>query len=301
MVSHPPPINTNAGLRDSSNPTQIPNCPKKRIIVACDGTWLNSDSVKQVPSNVTRILRSIPPVGVDNSNPLYPKPIPQITYYQNGIGTGHPSWYSKYIGNFICAITGEGISTTIREAYAFICNNYHRGDDIIILGYSRGAFTARSISKLINQLGLLTPKGLSYIVELCNDWEHQRDKNWKSPHQEPWPDRPCFSDPAYQEKLRELNLTRPNIPVKCVGVWDTVGCLGVPMLAIFPQPVAKEFVFEDTRVDDNVEYAFQALGLDEKRRCYSPCIWFKPAEQKFPRVLKQTWFPGVHADIGEFI
>lgn len=282
----------------SSNPARMHSCPKKRIIVACDGTWMDSDGVDQTPSNITRIVRSIPPVGVDHSDPADPKPIPQITFYQNGIGTGQSGLYYRLLGKYLSGATGEGLADNIREVYNFICCNYHRGDEIILLGFSRGAFTARSISTLIQQLGLLTPKGLQFMVDICDDWEHQNIQGWKSTSPEPWPNRPNFGDPAYHDMLHKLQLTRRNIPVKCVAVWDTVGALGIPSLAIFPPSRTKEFAFVDTKALDNIEYAFQALGLDEKRRSYAPTVWYKPPEQKLPKVLKQTWFPGVHSDIG---
>lgn len=295
MAASPPSVDTNLNHNDdaytSSNPTRIHSCPHKRIIVACDGTWMDSDGVDQVPSNITRIVRAIPPVGVDHSGPS-PQPITQVTFYQNGIGTGSGGWYSKHIGKYVSGATGEGLAANIREAYNFICGNYHRGDEIVLLGFSRGAFTARSISTLIKQLGLLTPKGLGHLVEICDDWEHQnRGSDWMTSYpDEPWPNRPNFGSAEYHEKLRELKLTRKDIPVKCVGVWDTVGALGMPTMSLWPQAKAKEFAFVDTRVEDNIEYAFHALGLDEKRRSYAPTVWFKSEEQKFPRVLKQTWF-----------
>lgn len=260
---------------------------------------MDSDGIDQIPSNVTRIVRAIPPVGVDNSNPAHPKPITQVTFYQNGIGTGQTDFYYRNIGKFVSGATGEGLSNNIREAYAFICSNYHKDDEIILIGFSRGAFTARSISTLIKQLGLLTPKGLSHMVEICDDWEHQNIKGWKSQYkEEPWPDRPSFATQEYKDMLQKLQLTRSNIPIKSVAVWDTVGALGIPKIALFPRPATRKFAFVDTKVEDNIEYAFHALGLDEKRSSYAPTIWFKPSGHKFPRVLKQTWFPGVHSDIG---
>lgn len=90
--------------------------------------------------------------------------------------------------------------------------------------------------------------------------------------------------------LHKLKMTRRDIPVKCVAVWDTVGALGMPKIAIMPQKHNKRFAFVDTRVEDNIEFAFHALGLDEKRKSYAPTVWFKPEEQKLPRILKQTWF-----------
>jgi hypothetical protein len=265
---------------------------RKRIIVCCDGTWMDSDGEYQVPSNVTRIARAITPLGKDDAG----NDIPQIIFYQNGVGTGSNSLYVKYVGG----ATGGGLAEHIREAYSFICQNYIDGDEIFLIGFSRGAFTARSISSVIRALGLLTSKGLENFASLFEDWQHQLDADWKTKYPNyPWPGhRPPVSAPDYQRKMLELELTRPNIPIKAVAVWDTVGGLGIPMIGLLPQPPSTEFAFVDTKVEPNIEYAFQALALDEHRRAYSPTIWEKPDGQEFPRKLKQTWFPGVHSDIG---
>lgn len=270
-----------------------PPHPKKRIIVCCDGTWMDSDGDTQVPSNVTRMARSLKPIGVDNTV-TPPKPIVQVIFYQNGVGTGSHSPYTKYIGG----ATGEGMSYNIREAYSFLCHNYHTGDEIVLIGFSRGAFTARSVSSFIRSVGLLTPGGLKYLTPIFEDWKYQGNKSYVSKHQKPWANRPPQYTPEYQRKLLELELTRPDIQIKCVAVWDTVGALGVPRIGILPQAPSKDYAFVDTTVEPNIEYAFQALALDEHRRSYTPTIWSKPAGQQYPRVLKQTWFPGVHSDVG---
>ncbi|KAL2432670.1 hypothetical protein ABEF95_014355 [Exophiala dermatitidis] len=276
-----------------------PEQPRKRIVVCCDGTWKDSDGDYQTPSNVTRIARAIAPVGVDTSTggPDQPTPIPQVVFYQNGVGTGSNSLYDKYIGG----ATGEGLAEHIREAYSFICLNYNAGDEIFLIGFSRGAFTARSISSLINAAGLLTAKGLEFFVQVFEDWEFQQKKDFKSK----WPNlpfvghKPPVTDPHYQRQLIQRGLTRPNVKVKCVAVWDTVGGLGIPMIGLLPQPPSTDFAFVDTRVESNIEYAFQALALDEHRRSFSPTVWDWPrVEPHDLKVLKQTWFPGVHSDIG---
>ncbi|KIW30846.1 uncharacterized protein PV07_02539 [Cladophialophora immunda] len=270
--------------------------PRKRIVVCCDGTWLDSDGDYQTPSNVTRIARAVPPVGVDKSTTPH-QPITQIVFYQNGVGTGSPSLYDRFIGG----ATGEGLAEHIREAYSFICLNYNPGDEIFLLGFSRGAFTARSISSLINAAGLLTSKGLEYFVQVFEDWEFQQKKDFKTR----WPDlpfvghKPPVTHPDYQRQLIDNGLTRPNIKVKCVAVWDTVGGLGIPMIGLLPQPPSTDFAFVDTRVESNIEYAFQALALDEHRRSFSPTIWDWPHVESYDlKILKQCWFPGVHSDIG---
>ena len=145
--------------------------PKKRIVICCDGTWLDSDGDYQTPSNVTRLARAIPPVGVDQSvSP--PQPIPRVIFYQNGLGTGSPSLYDKVIGG----ATGEGLAEHIREAYSFIYLNYNHGDEIFLLGFSRGASTARSISSLINAAGLVTATGLEYFVQYSRIGKFNRRK-----------------------------------------------------------------------------------------------------------------------------
>ncbi|RVX72038.1 hypothetical protein B0A52_04636 [Exophiala mesophila] len=278
----------------ATSPSTTP-APKKRLIVCCDGTWMDSDGNYQTPSNVTRIARAIPPTGLDNSvHP--PQPITQVVFYQNGIGTGSKSLYTKYVGG----ITGEGLAEHIREAYSFICLNYNPGDDIILIGFSRGAFTARSISSLIKAVGLLTANGLAFFNQIFEDWEYQQNPDFRTK----WPDipfpnhKPPVTDPTYQKELLKRRLVRPGIKIKCVAVWDTVGGLGIPLVGLLPQPPSKDFAFVDTRVESNIEYAFQALALDEHRRAYAPTIWDWPKDKSDLKVLKQTWFPGVHSDIG---
>ncbi len=265
--------------------------PRKRIIVCTDGTWMDSDGDVQIPSNVTRICRCIKQEGIHRTSGNV---ISQVVYYQSGVGT-EDSMYSRYVGG----ATGKGISEHIREAYSFICTNYHPGDEIFLIGFSRGAFTARSVASLIRAIGLLTPTGLEFFYEIFEDWEFQLKKGWATAYPlEPWPHRPAINTPEYRHKLLELELTRPEIPIKAVAVWDTVGALGIPLIALLPQPPSTDYAFVDTKVESNIEYAFQALALDEHRRSYSPTIWEKPSGQAWPRILKQCWFPGVHSDIG---
>jgi uncharacterized protein (DUF2235 family) len=150
--------------------TPVPPPTRKRIIVCCDGTWMDSDGDVQVPSNVTRIARAIKPWGTDSDG----NRIPQLIFYQNGVGTGSSSPYVKYVGG----ATGDGLADNIREAYAFVCLNYVDGDEIIVIGFSRGAFTARSISSLIRALGLLTPEGMEYFIPITDDWQFQSKPGW---------------------------------------------------------------------------------------------------------------------------
>ncbi|KAF2007022.1 hypothetical protein P154DRAFT_180955 [Amniculicola lignicola CBS 123094] len=266
----------------------------KRLIVACDGTWLNSDNglingKLAIPSNVTRISRAIKPISQDG--------IPQIVYYHFGLGT-----QGGVMDRLISGATGEGLGDTVREGYSFLANNYHPGDEIFLIGFSRGAYTARSIAGLVGQVGLLTKKGLNSLPEIFKDVQHRRDERYipKNPNV-PFPNKPSADDPRYAEELERRGLTRLDIPVKAIGVWDTVGSLGLPRIGWLTKvglqnAESKEMSFYDTKLSNCVENAFQALALDEKRTAFSPAVWEKPDGNR--TTLRQVWFPGTHSNVG---
>lgn len=108
-----------------------------------------------IPTNVTHLSRAIPPEDA--------KGRPQVVYYQAGVGTGWSTIEQLWGGS-----TGTGLSENIREAYAFLVNNYQDGDTVVLLGFSRGAFTARSIGGLIGDFGLIDKKsaGMEYFYSI---------------------------------------------------------------------------------------------------------------------------------------
>ena len=194
-----------------------------------DSIWpWDTNGHLQTPSNVTRICRAILPESEEG--------IQQIVYYQAGIGTGTGIW-DRLVGGG----TGAGLSENIREAYSFLANNYQDGDEIFLLGFSRGAFTARSIAGLIASVGLLTRRGLPIFYQVFKDWENQVKPGYVP--QFPSPNKVPVTDKGYtQELLRvslsvkylytnhtnflmQLGYTTLNIPIRAVGVWDTVGMI----------------------------------------------------------------------------
>lgn len=266
----------------------------KRLIVACDGTWNDSDDGSKsgkiaVPSNITRISRAIKAVSQDG--------VQQIVNYHAGLGT-EGTKFSRFLGG----TTGKGLSDNVREAYSFLANNYHHGDEIFLLGFSRGAFTARSIGGLIGEIGLLTKKGLNALPEVYDDVQHRRDPNYVPQNPDiPFTRKPSASDPRYAQELERRGLTRLDIPIKVIAVWDTVGSLGIPRIGFLQRAglqmrQSKATGFHDTKLSNCVENAFQALALDEQRSSFSPAIWEKPEGN--PTTLRQVWFPGAHANVG---
>lgn len=194
----------------------------KRIIIACDGTWDDDNYgmekndllpwAKPTPkpsSNVTHMCRSILPFDAQTRQQ-------QIVYYQAGIGSAN-TLKDKLWGG----LTGFGISGHVREAYAFLCHNWveskhdpGKSDEIIIIGFSRGAFTARTISAMISNLGLLSMKGMSYFYPIFKDWENQIVPGYVSPYEEPFPPgtypdltkKPNIRDPVYTSFLLEVHI-----------------------------------------------------------------------------------------------
>lgn len=218
---------------------------RKKIIVACDGTWQDADSDSKrihpwwkfwknehqlMPaSNVARLCRCINKAIVDEAGRPVP---PQLVFYQAGIGT---SWMQRLSGG----LTGKGITSNIRDAYSFICNNYEEGDEIFLFGFSRGAFTVRSLSALLRTIGILNASGLAHFLSISQDWKHQNDDQWPltgTPFVgEPWgsredprpsPTSAADQENAYVKKLKELDFLRADkapTGIKACGVWDTVG------------------------------------------------------------------------------
>jgi len=302
--------------------------PMKRLVVCCDGTWVDSNNgttislnpidlignfmgkVKlQTPSNVTRIGRCVRQIDTSNAS----QPIQQITYYQAGIGSQNLE--DKVLGG----ATGFGLAEHIREAYQFIAANYNHfaydvdgdgttGDEIYLIGFSRGAFTARSVASFINYVGLLTKVGMTHFYTIFVDWENQQKKSWKAPFSnDPFEghDKKEYNlfdkdgKKKYVQKLVDLGMTVPGVKIKAVAVWDTVGSLGIPRLGIFNQlnAMSLDYAFVDTSVPPCVQHAIHALALDEDRKPFMPTVWELP--NPLPgQTLNQVWFSGGHADVG---
>jgi uncharacterized protein (DUF2235 family) len=114
---------------------------------------------------------------------------------------------------------GEGLSENVREGYSFLSNNYSPGDEIFLFGFSRGAFTVRSIAGLIGAVGLLNKKGLPYLADIFKDVQHRRDPHYRPKRPDiPFRNKPSADDPRYREELWRVNFI------------STLHCLCNPML-----------------------------------------------------------------------
>lgn len=201
----------------------------------------------------------------------------------------------------------------MRESYSFICGNHVSGDEIILIGFSRGAFTARSIAGMIGDLGLLTREGMQYFYPIFKDMQNWRTKGYKDPFPGiPFDNKPMGdnAEEEYRRRLIEKGYTRvfdhgasgQLITVKAVAVFDTVGSLGVPsipwMKKLGIDHTTSELRFYDTALSDRIEHAFHALAMDEPRPPFSPSVWERTQDNKGFTDLRQVWFPGNHGNIG---
>jgi len=242
----------------------------KRIVICCDGTWSEpKDEIdkKTIPTNVLKLVRAVLPQDVRNDT--Y-----QIVFYDQGIGTGTIGYIDKYVGGG----TGLGISKNITDCYRFLANNYSIGDEIFCFGFSRGAYTIRSLCGLINTIGLLAKKDLGLLALA---YSYYRKKPGKRLNHE------------YNDLVKETKTTQPT--VKFLGAWETVGSLGVPTPLLGALSRSLWVGFHDSSLSQTIENAYQALAIDERRRAFKPAVWTKKAGQN---EIKQVWFTGVHRSIG---
>ncbi|CCJ08385.1 DUF2235 domain-containing protein [Methylocystis sp. SC2] len=251
----------------------------KKLVIFCDGTW---NELIERGTNVLRTLQAFESADSDGN--------PQLVHYIAGVGTRRGEKFKG--GTF-----GYGISNNIKDAYSFLVSNYDENDEIYLFGFSRGAYTARSIAGLVHNLGILKRCNMPRVSIAYDHYKDRKSEGWKpkgadaikfrAEHCHPWPVR-----------------------IRFLGVWDTVGALGAPYGEFLGYLVDKLFgcSFHDVELSESVESAYHALAADERR-------WpFRPApvkltdyhlqrnernisEHGFP-LYKQKWFPGVHSNVG---
>lgn len=246
----------------------------KRLFVCCDGTWNAPTDLHDgvpVPTNVVRFYHALVEGDVGGD-------IEQVRYYHPGIGTQEVFSLER----IWAGMTGSGLARNVKSAYAWLSANYDPGDEIFLLGFSRGAFTARALS------GLIASQGVP-VTERNRDGE--REPDWDLIER-------AYKDCKRRHKRHRDDLRFKYPPIHFLGVWDTVGALGIP--PEFPRlPLWLAWFqprFHDTELAPTVTHAYHALALDEMRRTFSPTLWTQRAPTN--KDVIQMWFAGVHADVG---
>jgi uncharacterized protein (DUF2235 family) len=251
---------------------------QKRLAIFLDGTWNAVDS----NTNVWRMKALCAPRSSDGKQ--------QLIYYEIGVN------------GFMGGVFGKGLDENIRLAYEWLIENYNDGDEIFIFGFSRGAYTARSLAGLITKLGILKPGSPIGVAQLYERYKRSDEQTiWELFELQ---DAGKLNDITLEERWMLKYSQRAKI--KVVAVWDTVGSLGVPAFSI--EGISRStFGFLYTGLRIHIEHGYHALAIDEHRRDFAPTLWDvrrandPNAVHAAPRSItsvEQRWFVGAHANVG---
>lgn len=284
---------------------------KRRLIVCCDGTW--QDLGQSYPTNVVKMAQAIKPVdlalvNVDNNDvngKTSDNHIHQIVYYDEGIGAKQINTKETKIidslmqqfGGFLDksiqiagGAFGLGIDHKILDAYRFLCINYEPEDEIYLFGFSRGAYTVRSLAGLIYNSGLLKRENIRKIPKAYKIYRDRRDEN-KKPTGE---DAKAFR----QECAHGNQENNYHVPIKALCCWDTVASLGIPDLIPclnWDKRINEKYSFHNNKINPTIENAFHGVAIDETRKVFDVTL-MEPSEDN--QNVTQVWFPGTHGSVG---
>ncbi len=263
----------------------------RRLVVFADGTWNtpnDEDEGQLAPTNVAKMYEAV------RRRPVGSSDVHQIPFYHPGVGV-KPNFFEqgaeKVAGwlhihtanrNLLQGATGDGIDKNIKDCYRWLVQQYVPGDEIYLFGFSRGAYTVRSLAGFIRNSGLIKQDDdglLNDAFRLYRD--RSKDTDPKS---------------SIAANFRQQHSSEPRIHF--IGVWDTVGALGIP-LGIFKGLNAELYQFHDVTLSSIVDFAYHALAIDEHRRPFAPSVWEQQeSAAKAGQVMRQMWFAGAHSNVG---
>jgi uncharacterized protein (DUF2235 family) len=268
---------------------------RRNVVLLSDGT--GNSAAKLNKTNVWRLYQALD-LGAGD----------QIAFYDDGVGTAgfRPL-------QILAGAIGWGLSRNVKDLYEFLCRHYREGDHIYIFGFSRGAFTARTLAALIAQCGVLdcsravarrggeaislnTRAGLKAGVRLAY-------KSYRRGYAAPvvrvtrWlRDLLLGPIPSPEAFRRDYGLPAT---IRFVGVWDTVDAVGLPVdeLSTMVDRIFYPHRFPDQDLSPRVERACHAIAIDDERYTFHPVLWNERGTADSERIT-QVWFAGMHSDVG---
>ena len=256
----------------------------KNIIICSDGT--GNTSIKGRGTNVFKLFEAVD-VNGHRADPLIK---PQVAFYDDGVGTSDWKILKTVGGAF-----GIGLSRNVRQLYKELMRVYDGGadpDQIFLFGFSRGAFTVRTLAGFIGNQGILprqvkdTPETLDRRIKDAYKAYRRcyRPAIWRG-----WPWSKLFPMPP-----RVSAEGKPRI--RFIGVWDTVDAVGLPFhIADVWNNLVYQFKFDNRDLGSNVDQACQALAIDDERAAFSPVLWNQKSGETR---IEQVWFSGAHSNVG---
>jgi uncharacterized protein (DUF2235 family) len=279
----------------------------KNIIFCADGTWNgpsepDSDDKTAAPTNVFKLYFNLDGHDTPDTSQLEKEKervlsaadgsTLQHAKYLNGVGDS-----DNFLVKALGGVLGAGLITRIVRGYTYLSRNYVAGDKIFLIGFSRGAYTARALAGLVATKGLLDAKQFDLNDKLVGyrlgaavwyEYLHaklQGNQNWLGRLEEILIDLPVFfTKPPRSDQL-------VSVPIEVVAVWDTVGSLGIPDYNVEFQRLDL-FQFADRTLSPVVRHGLQAVAVDEMRNDFTPTLW-----NRDDRII-QVLFAGAHSDVG---
>lgn len=270
----------------------------KRLVFCFDGSWNKLDTPH--PTNVLLTAESVQPRADDG--------VTQMTFYDEGVGTAAGEGITG-------GVFGAGLVRNLGDGYRSLIFNYAPGDEIYVFGFSRGAYTARSFVGLLNTCGVLhrqEARRANQAVEL-----YKRRNASEDFQEEVLRFRSAYSPQIVlseqEDRWRARNVPdyvvgmRPILKVNYLGVWDTVGALGIPRYIILADTINRMHQFHDVSLSRMVDSARHAVAIDEHKVDFEPTLWenldalneakgfdYKRSDAPY----QQRWFPGGHGSVG---
>jgi uncharacterized protein (DUF2235 family) len=260
---------------------------KKKIILCSDGT--GNKALKGRGTNVFKLYEAIE------------RKETQLAFYDDGVGTEGFKPKRLLGGAF-----GLGLSRNVRELYAHLVRCYNPGDEIYLFGFSRGAFTVRTLAGFVLEFGILdrhqfeSDGEMRQCVKGAYKAYRRKYKTWTSfiwsALFSGW--SRLFNKYTDVDAIRKKTLEDGKAKIDFIGVWDTVSAVGFPykVLADFVDRVIYKFKFPSNTLSDKVVKACHAVSIDDKRKTFHPEMWKKCSDNDDR--IEQVWFAGVHANVG---
>lgn len=282
----------------------------KTIIFCADGTWngVDVDSDRDGVPDLTNVRRFFDALAGDHRKEQIhlqneqeiqlteDRQTLQIAKYLHGVGDSRNPITRLFEG-----AVGAGVVQRIVRGYTFISRNYEPGDQVVLLGFSRGAYTVRALGGLIASEGVLCADQYDWTQDEGREdayaagalvWRRYREKASKTLSSRVKLAEALANLPSWLCQLPGESVRTTVVDeIAAIGVWDTVGAMGIPRLDDQGRAV-DAYRFADTELNSKVKCGFHAVAADEKRVLFSPCLW-EPREG-----ISQVLFAGAHADVG---
>jgi uncharacterized protein (DUF2235 family) len=267
----------------------------KNIVICADGT--GNTTIKGRGTNVFKLYEAVD----GNGHRADPSLTQQVAIYHDGVGTESLKWLRIFSG-----ATGWGLGRNVKQLYGELARVYDAGDRIFLFGFSRGAFTVRTLAGLINTFGILDVTQYS-SNRAFRGGIHAAYAEYRRKYRT-WFSRLLRGPRAPEaDRVRKIHyITIPGFAdaatsmIQFIGVWDTVDAVGLPLrLADVINALIWRFKFPDTTLSPRVGYACHALAIDEARQSFAPVLWNESSEAPAsPPRIEQVWFAGAHSNVG---